>query len=64
LKYKNPFSALAKNGFALALAVFIKRPQADFQIGAIKDYPLVPGAVKPSVNGQAGGTSVLLNQSP
>ncbi len=31
---KKPVSAFAKNGFALALAVFIKRPQADSQIGA------------------------------
>jgi hypothetical protein len=43
-KIKNPFQLFAKNGFALALAVFIytsgfhrRRPQADHQIGAMED---------------------------
>jgi hypothetical protein len=44
IQIKKPVSAFAKNGFSLALAVFVytsgfhrRRPQADHQIGAEED---------------------------
>jgi hypothetical protein len=53
IENKKPVSALAKNGFALALAVFFTRPQADHQIGALGKLLLGRANVKAAGNERA-----------